>query len=129
MRRQKITDYHLETVTLILITYFVEQKILSTEELYDLIMRLNKNYDPFTDVLHPLSVNEKLKTQAFMKREAVKAERLKRKRPKKVYGKSSISLRRRFAYETFSADDASRSTSKESSIDTDDIGEDGNCEF
>lgn len=80
-------------------------------------MRLNVNYNPFTDKLHPLSVNERSRAQLYLKREAVKAEKLKRKRPKKVYEKSSISLRRRELPST----DSSRSTSKEpATIDDDD---------
>ena len=112
--RKEISEFHLEVVTCILVTHFVEENILSSDELYDLTMRFNKNYDPFTDILHPLSVSERIRAQQQIKKEEAKAERLKRKRPKKTYEKSTISLRRRGNNEDGSTE-TSRSTSHEPS--------------
>ncbi|KAE9554256.1 hypothetical protein FO519_002555 [Halicephalobus sp. NKZ332] len=111
--RKEISEYHLEVVTCILVTYFVEENILSSDELYDLMMRFNKNYDPFTDILHPLSVSERIRAQQQMKKDAARAEKLKRKRPKKTYEKSTISLRRRGLED--GSTETSRSTSHEPS--------------
>lgn len=75
--------------------YFVQNKILSPDEMYDIIMRLQTNYDPFTDILHPLSINERRRAKRHIQKEEALAERLRRKRPKKHYEPTSISLRRR----------------------------------
>uniref|UniRef100_A0A914YX74 Polycomb protein VEFS-Box domain-containing protein n=1 Tax=Panagrolaimus superbus TaxID=310955 RepID=A0A914YX74_9BILA len=96
-RRKEIIDLHLEIPTVTLIVYFVQNKILSSDELYDIIMRLRTNYDPFTDILHPLSINERRRAKRHIQKQEALAERLRRKRPKKHYEPTTLSLRRRLA--------------------------------
>lgn len=107
-RRQEIVERHLEIPTLTLVAHFVENKVLTSDEMYDISMRMQTNYDPFTDILHPLTINERRRAQRHIHKQEAQAERLKRKRPKKVYEPSSISLRCRLAS---AEDDKSRSGS------------------
>lgn len=60
-------------------------------------MRLRTNYDPFTDILHPLSINERRRAKRHIQKQEALAERLRRKRPKKHYEPTTLSLRRRLA--------------------------------